>query len=130
MSVQGVIYDGNKIEAVCSVPDEASVIANCREGLSYVIHEGPVNFGKHYVSEGAVLEKATMGITFPTTVGKGEVFTVSGLAINTTVTWPDGEQTVETDGNASAVMPFVGSFQFVLEHPTFLREEVIVNVTA
>jgi hypothetical protein len=130
MSVQGVIYNEHEIKAVYLVPDEAAVIANCGEGLSYVIYLGYVSPDDHYVNEGVVLEKMPMTMTSPTAVSKGEVFTVVGLEMDTTVTWPDGEQTIETDGNASAVMPFVGTFQFVFEHPMFLREEVFVNVTA
>jgi hypothetical protein len=66
---------------------------------------------KHYMEEGKVREKTT----FPQlTIDNGRV---TGIPLNTLVVWPDGEQTLETDGELTFEANTGGDYLFTFYSP-------------
>lgn len=57
-----------------------------------------------------------------------DMVAITGLHNPTTVTWPDGEVTVETDGEISFAIDLVGDYSVILEAVPYLKETI--NVTA
>lgn len=44
---------------------------------------------------------------------------IAGVPEGTEVTWPDGDKTIETDGEVIAEIPYPGEYRFVLDHLHF-----------
>lgn len=128
MNVKGVIYRDYTIEKVISVPDEKTVAANCSSGCEYLLTEDDVFLGQHYVANGAVVGMRTMQLVIPGDLSPGAEAVITGIPTGSKVVWPDKIETLETDGVVQCVLPYTGSYEFVVSHPKYFTEKVMINV--
>lgn len=79
----------------------------------------------------AVVQKTNMPYTInkTTMVADGvDQISITGLPNPVTVTWPDGIETVETDGSVAFALTLAGEYMVKLEAVPYLTE--VINVTA
>ena len=108
---------------------EEDLLLNVAEGQSYLLCTEGVDCERHYVRDGAVLEKSEfpeVQISSPLTVGA--TITVSNLPANTKVQWPDFEVTTEADGELSFDASVGGSYPFVFTHPEYICKRMSIDV--
>lgn len=93
--------------------------------------EGVTGAEGHYVDGGNILVRTS----YPYSINKTEVIAngqdtveISGLHVPTTVVWPDGEETIETDGYATFTLDMPGVYTVQLSATPYLTE--VVDVTA
>jgi len=80
---------------------------------------------RYYILNGELVDKLDMlGVTVSQS---GDVVTVSGLADDTIVIWPDGESTTES-GSFSFTCNVSGDLRFYLDAPKYFSQWVIVHV--
>lgn len=119
--------DGTIVKVLMCIEEDLSI--NMDEGQSYLLCAESVDCEKHYVREGAVLEKSEfpeVQVSSPLTVGA--TITLSNLPTNTKVIWPDFEETVETDGELSFDASVGGSYFFMFMHPEHVSKRMFIDV--
>ena len=52
---------------------------------------------------------------------------ITDLPIDTTVLWPDGVETIESDGSIELESNVSGEFNFVLSHVLYFPKDLVVN---
>ena len=72
-----------------------------------------------WVEEGVVVEKTPFSLTI-----EGSV--VSNVPLNTSVLWPDGVITIESDGTVELESNVIGSFSLTFTHASHITETVEV----
>ena len=110
--VYGII-DGS-IQIVAGGIDETSdavnnLISGLPDTVSYFFSEDAVDLEKHWVNSGVLEDKTDFDITV-----QGAV--IFNVPANTTVTWPDGEMTLENDGTIEMESNVTGVFEIFLSH--------------
>ncbi len=65
-----------------------------------------------------------------TKVRVGQLAYIRNLPVGTSVIWPDGFESVETDGVVECEADYASELRFTLRHPKHLEREVVIHVTA
>jgi hypothetical protein len=88
-----------------------------------------------YVDIAAHPHQVKTKTAYPLTINKTTIVAdgvdqiiITNLLNPTKVTWPDGEETIETDGEASFSLDLAGEYTVTLEAIPYLTE--VINVTA
>lgn len=85
------------------------MISGLPDTVSYFFSENTADIGRQWVNAGVLEDKTAFDITV-----QGSV--ISGVPANTSVTWPDGEMTIENDGTLEMESNVTGVFELVLSH--------------
>lgn len=128
MSVNAVVYKGNKIINILKVPNLETVKANVSAGEEYLITDAAAEIDNHCIVNNQLKEKSFMDLSWEF-VAVGQALAIQGIPIDSEVVWPDGYISIETDGQVSTDAPYSGELKFSISHPCYYSEEVIVNVT-
>ena len=107
------------------VPDEIP------SGYSYL--EGHYDALTEYFSDEAVTPRPTFTLQPDTlSVEVGQVLTISGITVGTTVTHPDGKIVIDDPSDTSIVWSCAepGDYKFTFENFPYIPETLIATVTA
>ena len=97
--------------------------------------ELPLHSWDYYVDTAATPHEVKPKTAYPLTINKTAIVAdgvdqiiITNLLNPTKVTWPDGEETIETDGEARFSLDLAGEYTVTLEAVPYLTE--VINVTA
>jgi hypothetical protein len=125
------IHENETLVSVLSVP-EGMIDLNIKPGQSYIEIDFDADPNMYWVDSEGVLQPKTefpvMGITVPS--GGSDDIVISNIPVGTTVVWPDGEITTESDGTVSCDTPYLGEYRFMFIHPRHYMKTENINVTS
>lgn len=132
MSIFAVLYRGNgRIQRQVNVPTLEMLELNTAEDEVAIITEGPTDPERQCVIDGSIEDRSELGsLGYNSSVPQGTDIEISGVPEGTQVLWPDAVITVETDGTVICDTPYAGQYRFVFDHPHYLVQEVLIDVTA
>lgn len=123
--------DTGKVFQVMTLPEGSSQPVGSNEGLIEI----PERLKTYYVDVSVTPHVLQTKQTFSYTINKTnciadgtDTVSITGLHNPTTVVWPDGEITEETDGEASFTLDMAGDYTVTLEAIPYLKE--VIHVTA
>ena len=87
------------------------------------------NIDEHWVENGGLTRRAPMDLHLPNNVKTGSYYAITNVPVGTKVGWPDGEETIETDGNVEFQFDVSGDYIFFFDHGAHFREKVYINVS-
>jgi len=127
-----VLYEGSgRIAKHLYCPEDA-VEANTEEGQT-VLECGPeINATDYYVNTRGrkLIPKSQFELHYKDTQEVGSLLTIAHVPEGTRVIWPDGEETVETDGIVECELAYVGEYLFEFRHAKFFTTKVTIHVPA
>lgn len=87
---------------------------------------------KHYYTNGSVISRPLFNLTIDSSVVANitDEAVITGIPSGTSVTWPDGVVTVETDGQVEFSTDTPGSYTFKFELWPYQVKEVTIEAVA
>jgi len=130
MSYHAVIYDGSQIVGYLGGASEEGIRANVGPGQDYILVDDVVNPDEFYMLKRKLTPKSQFELHYKDTQEVGSLLTIAHVPEGTRVIWPDGEETVETDGIVECELAYVGEYLFEFRHAKFFTTKVTIHVPA
>jgi len=124
--------DTNHANAEQTCADKNQYLGHSFEvAYAYCLGEEQIKTTTHYLNadKEPVPKTAFPGFIYTSSVDASGEFTgvITGIPVDTRVTWPDGEVTTETDGEVSFTSNVEQVFTFIFHHCHYLEEELEVE---
>ena len=90
----------------------------------------PDDFYVDVATEKLVLKIKDYPITIPADLKAGVTYRITNIPLNTFVLFPDGHGEIDTDGYIEFEFDISGLYPFILDHPHYYNQEIILDVEA